>query len=560
MALWKKLNADVIPCVWGSPQSLTRAYKYINNVYENSLAILGEGLNRAQGVSYGKRYWRIMIGPWLYYYISTAYEKYASLQAAFEKYRPVDIATIGASEESFVIPRDTLDFVQYLKEDPYNLQMYTKIIHHMGIGFPRKKIKISRRIFGPPRKIGFFESAVKNSLKKILKPIEHLCQDNRPVVFKNTYSTRWAELRLILYTAGKFWPNNAELLDLPLLSVDFALRSRLEGLFQSGDEFEGILRKMLPFDIPQCFLEGFSIMKDYVNKGYPKNNRAIFTSNSWYFDEAFKHWAGVSSQERGVLLLGGQHGGNYGSIALFPTEAHEIAITDCFYSWGWSDELYKSKVRPMPAAKYILKKKFTADNKKQGILFATGILFRYFCFFPFLSRNFSCYLDWQVRFLEHLPPGLREVLRVRLHREDLGWDIQERLKDLYPQITLENWDTPFLKSLKPCRLLISDNLASTFIDALALNKPVVLFWNPESNMLRPDARSYYEELRQAGILYHNPEEAATAVCQIYNDVESWWNDPRRKIIRREFCNRFALTSQNPVKEWAQELSRVTGLN
>jgi len=136
--------------------------------------------------------------------------------------------------------------------------------------------------------------------------------------------------------------------------------------------------------------------------------------------------------------------------------------------------------------------------------------------------------------------------------------MQERLKTTYPEIDIDIWNRSFFKSLASCRLFICDNLASTFIDALALNKPTLLFWNPETNILRPEAEGYYRDLKREGVLYHNPEEAATALNSVYDDVEGWWDESQRKTAVGKFCREFALTSRNAVKEWAQELNRVAG--
>jgi len=78
-------------------------------------------------------------------------------------------------------------------------------------------------------------------------------------------------------------------------------------------------------------------------------------------------------------------------------------------------------------------------------------------------------------------------------------------------------------SLENCRLYVCDHLSTTFAEALAANKPTVLFCNPETNRLRLDAQPYFDLLRNSGILFDTPETAASAVAAVYGDVEAWWN-------------------------------------
>ena len=128
-----------------------------------------------------------------------------------------------------------------------------------------------------------------------------------------------------------------------------------------------------------------------------------------------------------------------------------------------------------------------------------------------------------------------------------------------PGLKYESWDVPFDKSLEKCRIHVSDHLATTFLEGLAVNKPTILFWDKNIHRLRPEAEPYYDELYSAGILYHSPEEAAAAVSNVYDDIESWWNDKARQKVVSRFCERFARKSSNPAEELNRELERILEL-
>jgi putative transferase (TIGR04331 family) len=303
-------------------------------------------------------------------------------------------------------------------------------------------------------------------------------------------------------------------------------------------------------------VEGYEEIARAASRDYPSRASAIVSSSAWYYDEAFKQWAATSA-ESGTVLIGLQHGGNYGSLRQHIDPCHEIAISDRYYTWGWDDPSLQGKVIPGPTPILAGRKTIGADNSRAGILFATTIWPRYLMQFPFHPMHFSKYLDWQFYFIEALDPSLIPVLRVRLHRWQLGWDRTLAWSDQYPEVAVEDQSTMFLTSLTKCRLYVADHLSTTFLEALSANKPTLLFWHPELVDLKLEARPYYSRLRASGILHDSPDSAAHAVTAAYADVESWWNRPERQSAVQAFCHRFARTSVDAVDEWKSRLDRFS---
>lgn len=545
---WGSLGGEVVCSPWYNRQKLYDAYHYVNDIYERLLPLLAETLNTIHSVKYSIRYWRIVIGPWLYWYILNVYDKYIHLRVALDCYP--DLTTIGLSEESFVTPQNTIDFVQYAKGDSYNLQLYTRILMALGKNFPRKSMEVINEPFVGPKKNVFWKVCVNRVVKKIFNAVGQIMQNGRPIILKSSFFSSYVEMQLFLKTGGKVWPYKRNVIELPFFSLNQQVRSNLQGLCLEGDKFVSLLVSMLPFDVPHSFIEGFEVIKNEVENNYPAAPRTIFSANSWYFDEAFKQWAAVSA-EVGTMLIGAQHGGNYGSIAYHPSEVHELTITDRFYSWGWDRADCASKVIPLPAPKLIGRKLIGASNQKEGILFVATSASRYSCQF-----QMSNYPVWQSRFVVSIFEEIRAKMRVRLHHEDLGWDFAQRWTEHYPNVLIENWEVNFLESLQNCRLYVGDHLSTTFVEAMSVDIPTILFWDPEVNLLRPEAKPYYEQLRAVGILYDTPETAAAAANSIYCDVESWWNAPDRQAVRQRFCDQFAWMTHNAINRWADEFKRI----
>jgi putative transferase (TIGR04331 family) len=547
---WQPLNAVVLPSPFDDIEKLTDAVVYSGRVYERMLKELTVVLNTIHNKKHSDRYWRIVIGPWLFHYIDVCYDRYASLKNALSEYP--DFETIGLADQCFVVAKDTLSYIDLICDDKYNLQIYTRMLNELGKSFNVKHLDLSDK----SERILSQRVFSKNNLLHTLFRLG--ARRNFKIVELDSYFTIFVKCILFIKTAGRFQPFIKKIDGAESAAVDESLRSKITIGELYDNEFESILSHMLPHDIPQCFLETYASTERVMQKKYPSCPDVIFSTVSYYFDECFKQWAAASSEQR-TLLIGIQHGGNYGSEAFMPTLEHEIAITDRYYSWGWHSCELPLKISPMPATKLVGRKTIGASNQKDGILFACTTLPRYLYRIQiFNNAIFPEYLNWQYRFVRSLDPFIRDRVSVRLFH-DYGWDLRDRWQDHFPDVKIENMEIPFLKSMASCRIFVCDHLSTVHAEALSADKPTLLFWNPASIKLKDEVIPYYDELRASGILHDSPESAAEMLIRIYEDVEGWWHASERTSALKRFNDRFARTSTHAIKEWAREL-RTYGKN
>jgi putative transferase (TIGR04331 family) len=148
-------------------------------------------------------------------------------------------------------------------------------------------------------------------------------------------------------------------------------------------------------------------------------------------------------------------------------------------------------------------------------------------------------------------------MTVRLHYEDMGWDFVERWADAFPDVTVEQAATrTFADSLSDCRVYVCDHVSTTFLEAMAADRPTILFWDPATYPLRAEAQASFDLLRTVGILHDGPDAAADHVALIYGDVDAWWRSAELQRVRADFCDVYARTAQAPVAAWASELRSV----
>lgn len=552
---WEQIDRKLLSSPYNQTDAIEDSYCRINQLYERVLPLLGSALNSIHGQNHDSRYWRILIGPWLQSYLLVVYDRYVHIKHALDLYP--QCTTIGLSENSFVVPTDTLDYFCNLLEDTYNLQLFTRILKALGRELSCKETEVGRNpLYDKLLGNSWGRKAIGNVVRVYARASAKLFKS---ILLRNSYFSKTVELELIGKNFGRLLPSWSKVVSCPRFGNDKERRSKLRVIDIGTSEFERCVSEMLYLDMPQCFIEGYVAVGKAARKNYPDHINAVFSANAWYNDEHFKQWAALSAED-GAKLLGIQHGGIYGALGVMPSEDHETSIVDRYYTWGWNRLDCKAKVIPMPASKLMGKKIIGADNSKTGVLWVATSVPRYADIFQlFYPQHFSEYLAWQKQFVKALPQDILSVIRFRPHYQSYSWGIVERLLEIIPNIYVESWKVDFQSSLDNCRLYVCDHLSTTFTEALASNKPTILFWNPVINKLRPEAQPHFDLLKNAGILFETPEAAASAIASVYKDVEAWWNTPERQQAVQGFCDKFAKKSPNAMSIWSDEFKKITSL-
>ncbi len=570
----KSLDTVMAP-TWYDRKKLPETYRYIYNVYEKLLPLVGNALNTIHKVNYSTQYWRILIGIWLFHFIDIVHDRYTSIRLALDQYP--ELTTIGLDQRDYVIANDGWENMHRLaSQDGYNLQLYTKILKAIGKNFPYKPLKLHQKQKydgqSSHTKIGFTDklkagfnllfSDPKDFIltsTNLIKRYKNKLLNKKPSIFMyQSYFPLHVEKQLIQKMKGKLAGLEMKAISLPSNEINHHARKYLKQIKFEEDEFGVIFIKLLPYELPKAYVEGYQRVKSFVNQHYPLSPKVIFSAVGWYVNDFFKLWA-AQSAENGTKLLGAQHGGNYGVNSILSAYDLERSLTHQYYTWGWSD-LKHSSVKPLLMNKLMGLKKMGADNTKSGILF-TGTGFTRYLYrtqIRNLPYEFDSYISWQQRFVASLSIEKRKILRLRFWWIDGGWDVLERWKDRFADIEthIETWNIPFNQSLENCRIHITDHIETTYIESFTFNKPTIIFIDPDVGIVSEEAKAYFAELKEVKILYNSPEEAAHAVNSIYDDIESWWNEPKRQVAVRKFCFQFARTSPNAVEEWVNEFKSI----
>jgi putative transferase (TIGR04331 family) len=548
---WGRLDAEVVDHPWKDRAGLAAAQRRLPQLGEACLDRLAGWLNQIHGENFSRRYWRIVVGPFVFFYAYAFYSRHIALTRVFSRFPA--IRTLGISADDYRTPIDTQDFVEAAcNSDRYNLQLHSQIIDALNPG------AIERRHFearshdrrGEALARGK-EARLKQWVRRSLVAINRHLMTAAPVTIYLGTASAADRLRLVLGSKAFAWPIfGAGHRSDPDLCADPRLRAGLPWR-EEPDPLLRAMLKSLVVNLPLQFVEGYAELALTAAARFRRRPRCIVSDSGWYFDESFKVWA-ARSAERGVKLVAVQHGGTYGDALYCPHESHEKAIADVFVSWGWQDA---PNVRPLPSPRL---RGGAGRGRSRRLLWTSTAMPRYQDPSDPMAATHRDYLEMQFSFAGLLDPRVQADLLVRLYVYDYGWSMRERWRERFPRLEVQvpGRGRKFAHVLAESRLFIGDNPGTTYLEALARNKPTLLFWRDEGATHRSSSHAYYDGLRRVGIFHDSPESAARQLNSVYPRIEDWWQQADLQQARRDFCGHFARASKDWMREWLRMLRTV----
>jgi len=548
------MDAEVLPYHWDDRARLFDDYQYLKNLYERLLQSLTVQLNQIHNVDHSPRYWRILIGPWLGYFTQILFDRWTSIQEAKKQYELSGTFVVTFRDEAMV-PNDMQEFRPLYPSDEWNHHLYSAILQQFtDIDCTKQTNRATE--------VSWLAYPARTWKRKIMKKVADgytrvasLLTREQDAFFIATYLSRLDEMRLNrrMGQAPQLWRK--------VSPVRVAVNCGQRQWVVSGEDrtdFEVCVRTLIPQQMPAAYLEGYGrLVEQAAGLPWPGKPKLIWTSNAYSEDDVFKAWA-AEKVEQGSPLVISQHGGHYGVGRWSSTEEHEIDISDCFLSWGWT-EPDEPKIRPL--GQFNAKKELSGVSyaEKPGAMLVTASVPRYSyrMYSIMVSRQWLDYFEDQCVFVEHLPPQIRDALTVRLYPEDYGWDQAARWHDRFPGLGLDKGSSSIDDLIRRSRIYISTYNATTFLESFTMDVPTVIYWNPDHWELRDSAVPYFDDLKQVGIFHDKPESAARHVAAVWDDIDSWWRSPAVRAVLKRFRGHYCALPDEPLDSIEHALDQVT---
>lgn len=551
---WESLDAEVVPYHWDDRDKYYEDYIYLQNLYEQALQNTSEALNRIHGTDHSLRYWRILIGPWLYTFIHILFDRWTMIKQATSAYE-IDGTTILDFPPGSTIPASlrTMDHDSV----SWNHYLFAWAIKHQN-NIPWKEIPALERCLsdstgGSTGPVRFLQAHARTLLSSALG----LFTSSREAMIIDSYLPKSEEMKLqiLLGQVPKMWKPP----QLNAFPPNFSLRARLRIRMDGKEEFHHFLSSMIPEQIPTVHLEGYRNLEKVVARlPWPSKPKVIFTSNLFSFCEVFQAWMAAKA-EIGCPVVLGQHGGVIGTAKWLPGGDHQVQVSDRYLSWGWRN----GWPHVHPAAVFTNVNKPVSTWNPKGHLVLLTMPMRMYSYrnssLPVGPNQSVNFINDQLRFARALNEPIRMTMLFRINKaldNKMHTFYVERWQDAFPDTEIDDSTEPIEFRLRQSRLAVYTYNSTGFLETLGRNIPTVVFWNPTYFELCPDAQPYFDRLKEAGIYHETPESAATHVKQVWNDVAGWWNQAAVQEVRQSFCERYSRMPLRPLHEIKEHLTNV----
>ena len=277
----------------------------------------------------------------------------------------------------------------------------------------------------------------------------------------------------------------------------------------------------------------------------------------------------MAAKDRGVKIIGMQHGGYFGYINdLHQTVEYEYRDLDIFISWGWNklpnyNLLQNLKVVELPSPwlserrKYWKSEKYI-NNKKFDVLFMPSGVKR----FPLtlqgatgpridiindvslnIKDTFDALILNNISLLFKPYDDLTSKLLIKtLHKLSCKYGDKYNIVDRV--------DKGFTRELISSSGLILWNQPGTgFLECLTAGIPTMVLWTRFSTKEEEWAEEIFERLEKIGVVHSSTKTLVKEIKIFKKSPDEWMKNPKRTSVIDDFCNQYARIDDNWDKQW-----------
>ena len=534
---------------WDNRDTLYSDYCKILSLYEKYLERLSQSLNAEHGVNYGMDYWRIVVGPWLFHFLSIVFERYYMLKKA-EDENSINEIVLPKYNRGMWVPLEYVDFNLMFSEDGWNYYLYSEIVKFLdrpscSIGdfrlentnqFQRRKESIGKKV-------------VKSLFYNITKIIP---KRFKKILFLEVNIPQRVLSRMLIIL--KLFPVSYYVRVQPrLFPLNQRARSNLLISTEKEDEFDKLMYHLISHNIPISYLEGYNDLQQEAKGIFPDEVKIAVTSNAYFSNEHFKFWIAHQQFTNKTKLLVSVHGGHHGTAKFNGSGKLTEDIADRFYAWGWGQ--YNL---PSPRLSMLRNEKLKREGN--DILFVMYDLSKYSNHIdasPISSTYLKCFEMHRNFFLKLRKSPLLDKIVVRI-KSRRGIEIDDwNFIDEYKKIGIKKFafsgEVALLDSLRRASIVVVTYDSTVLLETFTLNIPTCLFFKTEHWEPSEIAVKYYERLVNCGVLHHDEDSLYEHITSVQSSIEEWWYSSDVQQAVNLFLEKFGMSSDNWVDEWIGEI-------
>lgn len=537
-------------------------YLYLEKVKDKIIKYLKNILNEYHQTDYSEFKWRILLNFWLTYFLPSMYDKYLRLKKIKKENRI--FYTNLYNPECIKVALDQLDF-SYLLEDDFGFHRYeysvllkemkdiSNIIAVKSDNYERMPLRVNS---------GELPEYVKNFVDVYRKYKEKTnIQDD--IVIQSPYIKFKIYKEIMERKYGKI---SGYFLDYtyqvrrnmnPNRILDTEWRTRKQHtVYEETDEFVCLIRKIIGYFIPIAYLEEFKCLKTIALNNYKWALRPkvlLYDCEGVAINELFKIYM-MNIDVEHILKVDIMHALSYGLGGYSWYLLTEFQMcNECLVCGEIIDNKLSTKFIRMPYINFF-RLSDQIDCTNTTIIYVNYSYPQHRSSFGSFEWNWQRYVDGELDFFKMLKKDVISEMKFRLHPYHKNqWNNKEKIKELIPELIFDE-KQDFFDSISHAKLVISEIMGAAALEAIGVGKPTVILYNPINQFVElNDNYKDVEDMIRVGIIAETPEKLAALVNNIHDDVESWWNEPKRQQIVRKIREKYTYFPKNAKEIWINRI-------
>lgn len=512
--------------------------------YLKYLDILSDSLNQIHSVNFSKGYWEMLIGPWLLFFICISDTRYIVDKRNIFKNKILPeknkILRCPYNMNSYILLTNSNDYFETLDEYVFT----NKITHDLILYNSNSHTK----------------NYIKNTLRKINNKISKLILRYLSIALIDTYLPLSQRIKIFIYSKFKFFPIGLKNYKIENKNINLNIRKKIiPNNFISSDNLDLLLSKIIPFQIPFIYLEGYKELENQLPLINDKL-KVIFTSIGLFENDLLKLLCAKSKFLYKTKIIASQHGGFPYGMTDCPMPYQEKKLADKFLTWGWAQDENDVEFISLRIShnKKVLKKSRIFKNYDKILYIST-------CGSNFLPSDFGMidgvgwekYYSDQKKFFEALDGKISKKIEVRLHPADWMYGSVQRKNFLSISKTIDfDIKKKFIDSLSDKKLVIIDHLQTTFLETIAFDIPTIIFLDENEWIINNDFSLTYNKLKNANIIHTSPESATRFLNNNYVNIDNWWSSNEVRKATEDIKKYFIKMSLKPEKKLIDYLEKI----
>ena len=507
-------------------------------IYEDVLKAVVNGLNKYHSKDYDLRYWEIFCGSWTYRFAGLLLNRYFQLKKAADEHPNLKFHYCVDDDDFTLASSCEIESVKCSSDNSWNSVLNRILIQRYFTDIENLPCK-----YQWPTRAAKKRSGLKYFIKKILPLFSFGGKREELFVYKSYLSaTSDLALKRSLNAKRNLWQTyRAKTHSL----VDKAGRTALFN--QNGQkELTSMVLTMMSYCLPRIFLEDYDTNVKFTAKlNWPRAPRVIYTANGFAGDPIFQLFVAEKVRRFGTTYIVGQHGANYGTLRMsrfWP----EMRVASKFISWGWSkNSNYDVDVI---AGHNFIDRKINSCAKKNVLIVLKGpgnrsaISCRHFEYMLEVNRAvaiaqlFKHFPDWRVT--------------VRLHHNATEFEakfIRRECKKNKQSIQLDDGKNSFQKASKDYGLFIFTYDSAGFLECLGSDQPTIGAFKYSDDRYFETAKQKYDKLKMAGVINGDISALSNFLDLHQNNITDWWRDQSVQSVVKEFTSEYARQKPNDQK-------------